>query len=100
MNDVAQLGTYAIVVTLILMALLAYLYYELEIKVAPNRRRYIPEEHRRYILWRDEGKCRMCNSTDDLTIDHIMPIVLGGTNELTNLQVLCRSCNSSKGARS
>jgi len=94
-----DMAIYAIAVTLLLVALLTVLYYELQIKAQPKLRRYIPEEYRRYILWRDEGKCRKCNSTDDLTVDHIMPVVRGGTNELANLQLLCRSCNSSKGAR-
>lgn len=31
-----------------------------------------------------------------LTVDHIRPRSRGGTNDLTNLQILCRNCNSSK----
>ena len=31
-------------------------------------------------------------------IDHIEPVAHGGTDELSNLQVLCRSCNQTKGA--
>jgi 5-methylcytosine-specific restriction endonuclease McrA len=34
-----------------------------------------------------------------LTQDHVMPIKLGGKHLLTNLQPLCKSCNSKKGAR-
>lgn len=35
----------------------------------------------------------------DLTVDHIMPIATGGAPlDPSNLAVLCRSCNASKGA--
>ena len=48
---------------------------------------------------RDGCFCRCCNSTDKPTLDHIIPVSAGGENELKNLQVLCRSCNSRKGAK-
>ncbi|MFJ2575978.1 HNH endonuclease [Kitasatospora aureofaciens] len=35
----------------------------------------------------------------DLTVDHMVPKRLGGGDEPENLGVLCRSCNSRKGAR-
>lgn len=43
--------------------------------------------------------CNMCKSTDDLTLDHIKPLSKGGTNDISNLQVLCRRCNAKKGNR-
>jgi len=51
------------------------------------------------IYERDGRECKNCGKTEDLTIDHIHPISLGGTKEPDNLQVLCRSCNSSKNNR-
>lgn len=53
----------------------------------------------REIYERDAYRCRECGDWHDLTIDHIIPRSKGGTNEETNLRVLCRSCNSKKGAR-
>lgn len=48
------------------------------------------------IFERDQYKCTRCGSTEDLTIDHIFPRNIGGTNAETNLRVLCRSCNSKR----
>lgn len=51
-------------------------------------------------VWdRDGWECRECGSHCDLTVDHITPVVLGGTDDMDNLRTLCRSCNSRKGAR-
>ena len=51
---------------------------------------------REFIFKRDGYKCLKCTSEDNLTIDHIEPIHTGGENKLSNLQTLCKSCNSSK----
>jgi hypothetical protein len=34
-----------------------------------------------------------------LTADHIVPLSKGGTNYITNIQPLCRNCNSAKGTQ-
>jgi len=48
---------------------------------------------------RDGEKCATCGRTDNLTVDHVLAIAKGGSNDIDNLQLLCRSCNSHKGAR-
>ena len=53
---------------------------------------------REWLFNRDKHKCLKCGSKDNLTIDHIVPIHRDGQNKLSNLQSLCRSCNSSKGS--
>lgn len=54
---------------------------------------------RRDVFERDAYRCRHCATWVDLTIDHIIPRSRGGTDDETNLQTLCRSCNSKKGDR-
>lgn len=41
----------------------------------------------------------MLNLLDDrnITIDHLTPYNKGGTNDIENLVLCCRSCNSTKG---
>lgn len=46
---------------------------------------------------RDGFCCARCLSTKRLTLDHKRPVIAGGTNDPSNLQLLCVSCNSSKG---
>lgn len=48
------------------------------------------------VLARDAHKCVRCGTSDHLQIDHIFPKSMGGTNAITNLRVLCRSCNAGR----
>lgn len=41
-------------------------------------------------------RCGYCFSTEGLTIDHKQPKILGGTDDIKNLQVLCERCNKMK----
>ena len=43
--------------------------------------------------------CFRCYSFENLQIDHIVPVSLGGESTKGNVQVLCRACNTSKGNR-
>lgn len=44
-------------------------------------------------------KCVTCGTDKNLTLDHIKPVSKGGTDDFSNLQLMCRSCNSRKGAK-
>jgi hypothetical protein len=46
----------------------------------------------------DGAYCRMCGDAADLHVDHIVPTSRGGTEHLSNLQLLCAQCNLGKGA--
>ena len=48
--------------------------------------------------WMKAGaRCRYCGGVAT-TIDHVVPLVRGGSNHEGNLAPACRTCNSSKGA--
>lgn len=55
---------------------------------------------RKRIFKRDGHRCLHCGKTERLSVDHVVAVYNGGGNEDENLQTLCRSCNSSKGAKS
>jgi len=72
---------------------------ELNTKPVVVTRRKVPDWLREEIMIEADYRCVVCSANSDLTIDHIVPVVAGGSNEKTNLRVLCRSCNSRKGTR-
>jgi 5-methylcytosine-specific restriction endonuclease McrA len=52
------------------------------------------------VFVRDDGRCTYieknglaCDSCHGIQIDHIIPVALGGTNDLDNLRLLCREHN-------
>ena len=60
-------------------------------------RKPIPAATRRAVFSKAGGKCRNCESTWRLEVDHIRPVALGGGNDIENLRILCRSCNQRSG---
>lgn len=62
-----------------------------------------------FVFARDKWRCRLCNvkcrrsargsiSPDAPELDHIVPLSKGGDHTYQNVQLLCRACNSKKGA--
>ena len=46
------------------------------------------------------NRCLGCGSYDEICIDHVVPLVGGGSSSIDNMQPLCRTCNSEKGVDS
>lgn len=63
-----------------------------------NRRTFTLYE-KQVIYAKCNGKCSICGKPvkfKKMTIDHIMPLSRGGTNDIKNLQLACKRCNSMK----
>jgi len=60
-----------------------------------NRTPWPTQKKRVYAFYRH--RCLYCGSTENLTIDHIIPWSRGGGSAYGNFQVLCEPCNFAKG---
>jgi 5-methylcytosine-specific restriction endonuclease McrA len=61
------------------------------------RRQPISEEVKLAVFQRDGGRCVQCGSNFDIQYDHIIPVAMGGSSTVENLQILCATCNQRKG---
>ena len=64
--------------------------------------KYNAPENKKYLYGEQGGYCNGCAEhfeSRHLQIDHIVPRAKGGTDHISNLQLLCGSCNATKGAK-
>lgn len=60
---------------------------------------FTPQEWRN-LCSKFDNRCVCCGANNVvLAVDHIVPVSQGGTSNISNIQPLCKSCNSSKGTR-
>lgn len=71
-----------------------------------KERQYVEErktfcrEDKEFVLMKSGGRCSHCGKKltldNDFTIEHIIPLSKGGTNQHANIVALCDSCNKNK----
>lgn len=68
--------------------------------IRPTKRVTWPKGLKRELMRRQDNTCVYCGyrrTSRTLDIDHMIPVVRGGSNDTGNLQVICRPCNQRKG---
>ena len=70
-----------------------------------NNKKYLHTQRwkdvRKAVLARDQRTCAYCGDESANTVDHVVPLVVGGDPyNMENLVACCMRCNSAKGSRS
>ena len=69
-------------------------------KVELSRTRVIPSEVKKEVWKRDEGKCVLCGSKENLHFDHDLPFSKGGTSlTAKNVRLMCMKHNLQKSGK-
>lgn len=76
-------------------------YYILEIgkKKKKKRRKHYSADARKMIYNKADGRCALCGRKilfEEMTLDHIIPLAMNGSDEVENLQCACELCNKAK----
>ena len=64
-----------------------------------KRKTYSPDV-KKLLYIKADGKCELCGKKillDDMTIDHVKPLSMGGEDDVSNLACTCLPCNVFKG---
>ncbi len=67
-----------------------------------RKRDHVSKRTRWEVMERDEHRCVYCGADPDnavLVIDHVLPAIDGGTNDIDNLVTSCQECNEGKADR-
>lgn len=64
-------------------------------------RRIFTDYEKKTLYAKYDGRCAICGKPvkfKEMTVDHKTPLSRGGTNDMSNLQVACNTCNRLKNA--
>lgn len=77
-----------------------YYYIDTEKNKAKIKRRSYSDEERKIIYNKSGGRCELCGQRllfEKMTLDHIVPLSMGGEDDVENLSCTCYPCNLFKG---
>jgi hypothetical protein len=55
-------------------------------------RRHVMAFVRQAVYARDDNRCVECGQPEGLVLDHLVPVDNGGSDTMSNLRVVCRTC--------
>lgn len=64
----------------------------------PKRKQY-SKEIRKMLYNKADGCCQLCGKKllfESMTLDHVIPLKMGGEDNVNNLQIACHICNQAK----
>lgn len=70
-------------------------------KTVINKRKHFSTDIRNIIYNNANGRCSLCGrkiSYKDMTLDHVIPLAMGGIDDVGNLACTCFTCNQFKGS--
>lgn len=76
-----------------------YYYIDTEKYKAKIKRKNYSDEERKIIYNKSGGRCELCGQRllfEEMTLDHIVPLSMGGEDSMENLQTACYACNQFK----
>ena len=95
-------AAFVIVIALIIFAIIFEWFYKRGRLPIDNKRRPFSFDEKVKVIELNVLKygiamCEKCRATKNFSIDHRVPLARGGHNGVSNLQLLCKNCNSKKG---
>ena len=76
-----------------------YYYIDTEKNKAKIKRKRYSDKERKIIYNKSGGRCELCGQwllLENMTLDHIVPLSMGGGESMENLQAACYACNQFK----
>ena len=64
------------------------------------KRKSYSQDARKLLYNNAKGRCELCGRKilfEDMTVDHINPLSMGGSNDVENIACVCYACNKFKG---